>query len=157
MYTIFNQWSIDQRRHITPPSERVCSWNISIRPVDVSSWPSSPHCGWWSWYSWWRRQESIIANCNTYRNWIFDVRWFQTIQWYYLLLAMDIERNVSAPLLMTLWGLWYGRSKDRHTASCHTKTWVLRERSLLTKGLCFMWWWVGVACSFVIVSFSLVM
>ena len=64
--------------------------------------------------------------------------------------------NVLVPHLMTLWGLWYGCSKVRRTVSRHTKTWVQWERLLLTKGLCFMWWRVGVACSFVIISFSLV-
>ena len=38
-----------------------------------------------------RRQESIVDSCSIYCSWIFDVSWFQTIQWYYLLLAVDIN------------------------------------------------------------------
>ena len=64
--------------------------------------------------------------------------------------------NVLAPRSMTLSGPWYGCSKVWHTASCCRKILVHRDRWLLANGLGFMWWWVGVARSCIIISFNLV-
>ena len=77
--------------HYSPPSERVHSWNIAIRLVKMLSRSSCICSGWWSWYSWRRRQERIVGSCNICCRWIFNVSSFEMTQWYYLMLAIDIN------------------------------------------------------------------
>ena len=48
-------------------------------------------CGWWSRYSWWSKQARIVNSCNIYQEWILNVGWFQAIQWYCLLLSVDVK------------------------------------------------------------------